>query len=135
MKNMMKTATMLVMALAMYACGGSNSPKDVAEKSVKCLQKADYEGYVDLIYLEDMEGEEMNKAKQEFAGMLKEKASKSIEKEEGIKSYEVLSEEIAEDGNKATVKMKITYGNGKEKNETIKLRKDDKDNWKLDIGK
>lgn len=131
----MKMTAMLIVALAMYACGGSNSPKDVAEKSVKCLQKADYEGYVDLIYMKDKEGEDVNKAKQELTGLLKEKAGKSIEKEEGIKSYEMVSEEIAEDGNTAMVKMKITYGNGKEKDETIKLRKDENDSWKLDIGK
>ena len=34
-----------------------------------------------------------------------------MEKKQGIKSYEVLSEEISEDGKSANVKMKIVYGN------------------------
>ena len=38
--------------------------------------------------------------------------AKKIEKKEGITSYEVVEETIAEDGQTAKVKIKINYGNG-----------------------
>lgn len=44
--------------------------------------------------------------------MLKEKVSKEYEKKGGIKDIEILSEQVAEDGNTAVVKTKYTYGNG-----------------------
>lgn len=133
----MRMTAMLVVTLALFACGGSNTPKDVAEKAVKCMQKGDYEGYVDLMYLNEKEGEDAEKQKEQkeqFVALVKEKGSKSIEERGGIKSYEVVSEEIDEDGEKAVVKMKVVYGDG-ERNETFKLRKDDDGNWKIDPGK
>ena len=47
-----------------------------------------------------------------IVSMLKEKVSKEYEKKDGLKSIEIISEEISEDGNTATVKIKQTYGNG-----------------------
>ena len=49
--------------------------------------------------------------------------------------YLVLSEEVADDGETATVVLKVTYGDGSEEENTLKLRKDEEGNWKLDMGK
>ena len=66
--------------------------------------------------------------------MLKEKVSKEYEKKGGIKDIEILSEQVAEDGNTAMVKTKYTYGNGEtEEGEQQMVKKDGK--WLMSIGK
>ena len=137
MKKLMTIVGVIILTLVMTACS-SNTPSKVAEKSVACIQKGDFEGYVDLIYVNKEEAknkEKLENEKQMLTAMLKEKASKEFEKKDGLKSYEALSEEISEDGNTAKVKMKIVYGNGTETTDDIKLRKDDAGNWKIDMSK
>ena len=127
----------LILTLVMTSCN-SNTPTKVAEKSIDCIQKGDYEGYVDLIYQKKEEGrdkKEIEDEKQMLVAMMKDKATKKFEKQDGIKSYEALSEEISEDGKTAIVKMKMVMGDGSETTDDIKLRKDEDGNWKLDIGK
>ena len=127
----------LILTLVMTSCN-SNTPTKVAEKSIAYIQKGDYEGYVDLIYQKKEEGKdkkEIEDEKQMLVAMMKDKATKKFEKQDGIKSYEALSEEISEDGKTAIVKMKIVMGDGSETTDDIKLRKDEDGNWKLDIGK
>ena len=128
-----------VMALVfiMTSCS-SNTPKGVAEKSMKCLIEKDYNGYVDLIYTKDDPKEspdEIKQQKETLASLLKDKAEKEYKKNKGITSFEIVNEETSEDGEKAKVKMKVTYGNGDVKDEEIELRKDKDGNWKLDMGK
>lgn len=135
MKNLMRMAAMMVVALAMFACGGgSNTPTGVAEKAMKCLQKGDYEGYVDLLYVKAKEGKDVAEEKKQFTALVQEKGGKSIEQKGGIKSYETVSEEIDESGEKAVVKMKVVYGNSEDE-EAFKLRKDEDGKWKIDLSK
>lgn len=134
MKNLMKIAALAIVAVLMCACGGSNTPSGVAEKAVKCLQNEDYEGYVDLVYVQEKEGKDMKQEKAQLVALMTAKFSETLKKRGGLKSYEVLSEEISEDGNTAKVKMRIEYGD-KTDEDTIKLRKDDKGNWKIDNNK
>ena len=84
---------------------------------------------------EGKDKKEIEDEKQMLVAMMKDKATKKFEKQDGIKSYEALSEEISEDGKTAIVKMKIVMGDGSETTDDIKLRKDEDGNWKLDIGK
>ena len=127
MKKLMTILGILILTLVMTSCN-SNTPTKVAEKSIACIQKGDYEGYVDLIYQKKEEGKdkkEIEDEKQMLVAMMKDKATKKFEKQDGIKSYEALSEEISEDGKTAIVKMKIVMGDGSETTDDIKLRKDE----------
>lgn len=134
------SVTVLVMALAMLvACGGGNTPSSVVEKSMKCLQEKDYEGYVDLLYIDVKEGEDPEVQRNAVASMIASKADQTLAKKQGIKSYEILSEEVtpAEENKPETavVKVKIEYGDASTKEETVKLKKDDAGDWKIDMGK
>lgn len=134
------SVTVLVMALAMLvACGGGNTPSSVVEKSMKCLQNKDYEGYVDLLYIDVKEGEDPEVQRNAVASMIASKADQTLAKKQGIKSYEILSEEVtpAEENKPETavVKVKIEYGDASTKEETVKLKKDDAGDWKIDMGK
>lgn len=134
------SVTVLVMALAMLvACGGGNTPSSVVEKSMKCLQEKDYEGYVDLLYIDVKEGEDPEVQRNAVASMIASKADQTLAKKQGIKSYEILSEEVtpAEENKPETavVKVKIEYGDASTKEETVKLKKDNAGDWKIDMGK
>ena len=79
--------------------------------------------------------DEGNNEKEQLVALLREKGTKAMEKKQGLKSYEVLSEEISEDGNSATVKMKMVYGDGSEDTQDLKLFKNDDGDWRLTMGK
>lgn len=137
MKKLAITVCAFALALVMTSCGG-NTPQKAAEKAVECIQDENYEGYVDMVYMkpdETKNAEDVKNSKQMLTALLKDKASKQKEKNGGIEKYETLSEEMAEDGNTAVVKMKITYGDGSEKEEDVKMRKDENGDWKVDMGK
>lgn len=52
-----------------------------------------------------------------------------------MKSAKAQSEEISENGEKATVTMLVKYDNDNEETDDIKLRKDKTGNWRIDAGK
>lgn len=144
MRKVLGIMTVLAAVLLLAGCGSADSPKSVAEKAVKCIQNNDYEGYVSLLYITPKDGEDMEAQRKAVVAMLQSKAGSTVGKKGGIKSYEVLSEEITEaepdksgeSGATAVVRMKIEYGNGDvDDDESIKLRKDADGEWKIDAGK
>ena len=135
MKKLAGFITMLLGALFMAACS-SSSPSDVAKKAYGYIQDENYEDFVDLLYIAP--GEDAEKAQQDkeslvllMAGLSKQNS----EKKDKVKSYEVISEEIDENGEKAVVTMKVVYEDGKEKEETTNLQKDEDGNWKIKLSK
>ena len=133
MKKLFISMFVAVVAFTLWSCGPANTPSAVAEEACKCVQNEDYEGYVELMDLKETKNQESEK--QQFVAMLREKGTKTMEKKQGIKSYKVESEEISEDGNSATVNMKVVYGDGSEDTNKIKLVKNDKGEWKVSLGK
>ena len=130
MKKLFSTlAVALVALIAFTACGGhENSPQGVAKAAMEALQSGDAEAYFDLMY-----GSEESQNREQTVALIKEKAFKSIEAKDGIKSYEIIEPEepIAADADKATIKVNVFYGNGQEEGKTQRLKKDDNGNWKL----
>lgn len=133
MKKLFISMFVAVVAFTLWSCGPANTPSAVAEEACKCVQNADYEGYVELMDLKETKNQESEK--EQFVAMLREKGTKTMEKKQGIKSYNVESEEISEDGKSATVNMKVVYGDGSEDTNKIKLVKNDKGEWKISFGK
>ena len=78
--------------------------------------------------------EELQQAKEQWRALLEEKSAKTIEQQGGIASFEILSEEISEDGNSATVTYKQVFGNGTEDDGTQKMVKKE-GKWLMDINK
>lgn len=133
MKKLFISMFVAVVAFTLWSCGPANTPSAVAEEACKCVQNEDYEGYVELMDLKETKNQESEK--EQFVAMLREKGTKTMEKKQGIKSYNVESEEISEDGKSATVNMKVVYGDGSEDTNKIKLVKNDKGEWKISFGK
>lgn len=108
-------AGFVLMATVMVSCGGgaTATPSAAAENCVELMKAGDYQGLVDqMAFDEGMSEEEIEQSKAMLVAMGKEKSEKELEKKQGITSYKVVSEEIAEDGNTAVVKVEITYGDG-----------------------
>ncbi len=129
MKRMMYGLLALV-AIIVMACS-SNTPGGAALKYYNDVKNGNYEAYVEgIAFKEEITAED----KEQFVTLMKEKADKEYKKKEGISKVEMLSEEMAEDGQTATVTMKITYGNGEtEESDVAMVLKDGA--WKMDMKK
>ena len=100
------------------------------------LQSGDYENFVEgLAFDGSQDAAKVKEQKEALVSMLKEKVIEGVREEKaGIKDIEILSEQVAEDGNTAVVKTKYTYGNGEtEEGEQQMVKKDGK--WLMSIGK
>ena len=152
MKKLFGFMVAVVAMLAMASCGGGgNSPKGVAEQFIKAVQQQDGKKMAELVYYEEGKEPKTDAEKDQLAAMMQSKASttyanngelKSYEilseeiSEDGneLKSYEILSEEISEDGNEAVVNAKMEFEK-KTSEDKIKLKKDSGGDWKIDMSK
>lgn len=125
----------VVAMLAMASCGGGgNSPKGVAEQFIKAVQQQDGKKMAELVYYEEGKEPKTDAEKDQLAAMMQSKASTTYANNGELKSYEILSEEISEDGNEAVVNAKIEFEK-KTSEDKIKLKKDADGDWKIDMSK
>lgn len=121
-----------VCVFVMAACGGAgaNTPTAVAENYLSDLKAGNYEALVDQLYFKQ---EMSDTDKEQLVVMCKGKVEQTIEKNGELKGYEITSEEIAEDGQKAVVKYTLKYEN-KDVEDKVKLINVDGE-WKVNSGK
>ena len=129
MKKIVVMFTMCLMMMAMTTgCGSSheNTPRGVAEAAVKYLSKKDWKGYMDLTDATDQQKQAMSQ--------LLEKMGKQVDEKGGMKSYEIVDEQIDEEKGTATVTVKVIYENETSEDNKMKmLKKDGK--WLLSADK
>lgn len=121
MKKLALFVSALLMVFAFSSCS-KTSPKDVANDYYTALQKGDFEKAMTYTTLTD--SEEIQKSVQKMQGI-----------EFKITEFEIINEEIAEDGNSATVEVKYSYTSAfnndpEEKTEKLNLIKED-GKWKI----
>ncbi len=135
MKKLFGFMVAVVAMLAMASCGGGgNSPKGVAEQFIKAVQKQDGKKMAELVYYEEGKAPKSDAEKDQVAAMMQSKASTTYANNGELKSYEILSEEISEDGTEAVVEAKMEFEK-KTSEDKIKLKKDADGNWKIDMSK
>ncbi len=123
----------VVMAMfALTACSSSSAPSGVVNDAYDAFIEGDYAGYVDCLNQREGVTEE---EREQFIEMLEMKGAQTLEEKGGIASYEIVSEELAEDGQSAIVKVKVIYGDGSEKVESNKVVKNAAGDWKLSLDK
>ena len=122
MKKLFRLMAVAIVAMAMVACGGNNTPEAATKAMLKRFQKGDYKAMVEQIHFSKL------------VSMVQGKMAPEVEKKGGIKSFEVGEAEIAEDGQSAKVPYKLIYGDGSEESKTQKLVLVD-GKWMLDEGK
>ena len=133
-KTFFSLFAVMAMTLMMFSCGGGgNTPTKVVEKSIKYIQDKDYAAYVDLI--EFKEEQNSKEDKEQFVEFLEGMFEMTLEKKQGLASYEIISEEISEDGNSAVVVANITYGDGSSDEDKMKLIKNSEGEWKISMNK
>ncbi len=135
MKKLFGFMVAVVAMLAMASCGGGgNSPKGVAEQFIKAVQQQDGKKMAELVYYEEGKEPKTDAEKDQLAAMMQSKASTTYANNGELKSYEILSEEISEDGNEAVVEAKMEFEK-KTSEDKIKLKKDADGDWKIDMSK
>ncbi len=134
MKKLFGFVVAVVAMLAMASCGGGNSPKSVAEQFIKAVQKQDGKKMAELVYFKEDKAPKTDAEKDQLVAMMQSKASTAYANNGELKSYEILSEEISEDGTEAVVEAKMEFEK-KTSDDKIKLKKDADGNWKIDMSK
>lgn len=123
----------VVSTMAMASCGGGNAaggsdndtPSSVMEKFNNYLVKKQYAKAMDLLWnIEQASDADYEKTSKWY--------EKELEEKGGIKSFDILSETIAESGKKAKVEVRYTYGNGKVKERTHTLMKTE-NGWRVTL--
>lgn len=138
---MLMLALAVTGAMMLTACGGNgdtgsdatsteakvekDSPSAAMEKVTKKLIKNDWEGAVSMLY----GAEEATEEEKAFLMGLMEAAYTEVG---GLDKYEVLSEEIAADGQTAVVKGRYTYKDGTSKETKDNLKITDK-GWRCTL--
>ena len=130
---MKKLSVILSLVIASFlffttSCGtpSPSSPGDISKKILKNTEKGNFDAVIAVFSTNGKELSDEDKAK--LTAMLQ-MGQEEIKKKDGIKSIEIIEEDINEAGDEATVKMKIVYGNGEEDKETYKFAMED-GKWK-----
>lgn len=135
MKKLFLALVCMVTLMAVTSCGGTATPTAAAEEGLEMIKAGNYEGFVETIYFgEKATEEEVKQAKEMYVSLFKEKGDKQITKKGGIASYNVLSEEVAEDGKTAKVAYEIVYGDGSKEEQKFDMVLVD-GAWKQEIKK
>lgn len=123
MKRLLTIVSMALMALALSACGGnggrvtkSDSPSEVVKKAMTCAVNEDYEGMVKYFDgTADASDEDLKEAASVIALLYGLSG--------GIQSFEILGEEIDDNGTEAEVKLRITDTKGNTREDDADLVK------------
>ncbi len=117
----------LCVVLLTSCCG--NKPSATVKQYMDYIKDGKFQEASELLYVKEDADAEETKA-------LCEKVGAIFEAEGGVESYEIVSENIAEDGQTAVVEVKVTYKRPQhiESNDPIKfnMRKVDK-KWLVDL--
>lgn len=118
----------IAVAVVVTSCGGgsASTPSQAAEKMIKHIQKSDFESFSQGLNIQD------EKEREEFTAVMEEKAAKAPD-ELVIASYEILGEEISEDGTSAKVMTNMVYSDGSDRASTMKFSLDENSEWKMEL--
>jgi hypothetical protein len=115
-----------------FACSGyPSSPGETAKRFTENFASGDIEGAIDMIAAMDQAKPE---EKEKLTAFLKKAHTDIEERHQGVKSVEILEEEITDQGNRATVRLKINYNDGKSDEDTYRLVKVE-GRWKVIMSK
>jgi len=130
---MKKLSIILSLVIASFlfittSCGtsSSSSPGDISKKILKNTEKGNFDAVIAVF---STDGKELSDEDKAILTAMLQMGQEEIKKKDGIKSIEIIEEDINEAGDEATVNLKIICGNGEEKTETNKFVMEDGE-WK-----
>lgn len=104
--------------LILISCGGGNTPGAVVKKCMTNIDNGDYESAVKM--MATPQGAFSEEEQTKMVGLLG-MASEEVKEKEGIKTIDILEEEITGDDETATVTYKVEYNNGEVEEESTEL--------------
>ncbi|MCD8029365.1 MAG: DUF4878 domain-containing protein [Bacteroides sp.] len=132
MKKLIHFAFLATVVLTLAACS-AGSPGEAAKKYANYLKSGNYEKFAEGIAMsDDVSAEEARQGRQMLAAMMQEKGKMAIDQKGGIDKIDIVSEEIAADGETAKVVLKLTFKNGDDEEMTYNMVKQ-KSDWKIDM--
>ena len=120
-------------AVFLQSCGGGNTPRDVAEKSLQCLKDKKFDKYVDLLYFEEeINGDKdlLKEKKESMQELMQNKYNMSVQQNGTIKDFKFLNEEVQD--STAVVKMEVSFSSGKSDTQKVRLKKLPNGDWRID---
>lgn len=117
------------------ACGSDNTPGEAAGQVVELMKKGDIKAYVNMLYYpeEETQSEEATgQQKDQIYEMMEGFIRRELERKGGIQYYKVVSEDVK--GDRATVKMAITFGNEQTEESEFRLIKTKEGKWMVNFG-
>lgn len=134
MKKIITLSFLVVAILSLVACSPT-TPGKALKSYLTDLKNENYESFIEGVYFpEDMDEQRKEKKEAQLLAIIQEKGAKEYERKGGVKSIEILSETISEDGKSAIVEFKQTFGNGEEEKKSQKMIKKD-NKWFIDMTK
>ncbi|HIZ26795.1 DUF4878 domain-containing protein [Barnesiella sp. An55] len=134
MKKILYLSLMAIVSLLIASCS-NNSPGSALKHYMDAMNDKNFEEVVDgIAFKEGLTPEQQQQVRERWITLLQDKAEKSAEQQGAIKSFEIISEEISEDGTTAEVKYKQVFEDGTEKEGTQAMVKRD-GKWLMDVGK
>lgn len=134
MKKILYLSLMAIVSLLIASCS-NNSPGSALKHYMDAMNDKNFEEVADgIAFKEGLTPEQQQQVREGWITLLQDKAEKSAEQQGAIKSFEIISEEISEDGTTAKVKYKQVFEDGTEKEGTQAMVKRD-GKWLMDVGK
>ena len=134
MKKILYLSLMAIVSLLIASCS-NNSPVSALKHYMDAMNDKNFEEVADgIAFKEGLTPEQQQQVREGWITLLQDKAEKSAEQQGAIKSFEIISEEISEDGTTAEVKYKQVFEDGTEKEGTQAMVKRD-GKWLMDVGK
>ncbi|MFC0268927.1 DUF4878 domain-containing protein [Kushneria aurantia] len=130
-RSLAHSIALLIMTLMLAACSSSTQPEETVERFFNAAAKGDSDTAIEQISFAGVGANDMAAAKgkiQMIAGQMQ----SQIESNGGIESLETLESTISEDGQHATVRTRVTFGNGQSTTDQTRLVKQDGD-WKITL--
>jgi len=114
--NILFSFALMTAMFAVLSCGGgggggSSTPGDVVKTAMENLADANYDAAIAVYVTKN--GEELSEKEKNKMKAFLPSAKEDLDKNGGIKEIQIIKEIISEDGNTATVKTQMIYGNGK----------------------
>ena len=125
MKKILYLSLMAIVSLLIASCS-NNSPGSALKHYMDAMNDKNFEEVADgIAFKEGLTPEQQQQVREGWITLLQDKAEKSAEQQGAIKSFEIISEEISEDGTTAEVKYKQVFEDGTEKEGTQAMDKRD----------
>lgn len=118
-------------ALFLTACGGGDTPEAVAQDFMKAIVAGDTDKVISAIDIPAEEAAQLEQMRPKLDMIFKEMKKEMDATGGGVKSIEVVSSKISDDGNTAQVVLKVELKNGESKDlPPLPLKKVD-GKWKV----